>query len=73
MSWKGWSPAPLPGSFMLISILGFLISVILILPKSLNWGIAFAIVFVMMFIASLISIAKSQVQIDDFTGRVRKR
>ena len=67
MSWKGWSPAPLPGSFMLISILGFFISSILIFPKSFNWGIAFIIVFIMMFIASILSMAKSQVQIDDLS------
>lgn len=47
--------APLPGSFMIMSILGFLISVIIVYKYSPPFGFSFATVFVLMFIASVIS------------------
>lgn len=52
---------PLPQSFFLTSILGFLIASILTLSGriSLSWGFAFCLVFVMMFIASFVSITPS--------------
>ena len=46
---------PLSGSFMLTAILGFLISVIWVYPNAPSWGFAFMIVFVIMFVASVIS------------------
>ncbi len=49
--------APLSGGFMLASMLGFAISVVWVYPQSLTWGIAFMIVFVAMFISSIISLA----------------
>ena len=48
--------APLPGSFMLASMLGFAISLIWVYPQSVSFGIAFMIVFGAMFIASVISL-----------------
>lgn len=47
--------APLNSSFMLIAILGFLISVVWVKGISTEWSIAFALVFGLMFIASVIS------------------
>ncbi|MCK4521934.1 MAG: hypothetical protein KAU20_05135 [Nanoarchaeota archaeon] len=47
--------APLHGSFMLTAILGFLISVIWVYPKNRSYGFAFGLIFVLMFIASIIS------------------
>ena len=47
--------APLNSSFMLTSILGFLISVVWVYPQSNSFGVAFALVFVLMFFASVIS------------------
>ncbi len=47
--------APLKGSFMIISIVGFVISAIWVYKKDPTWGFAFCVVFVMMFIASIIS------------------
>lgn len=47
--------APLNGSFMVTSILGILISVIWVYPRSSSFGAAFTVVFVLMFISSLIS------------------
>lgn len=55
MVWKGWRPAPLSSSFMLIAIIGLLISGYWVYPKSLDWGITFMILFTCMFIASLLS------------------
>ncbi len=56
-----WHAVPLKGSFMVISILGFLISAYLVYTKSFNFGIAFMIVFAAMFIASMISTTKAPV------------
>jgi|TARA_B100002003_G_C14063993_1_gene512107 uncharacterized protein (DUF58 family) len=50
-----YNVAPLSSSFMLTAILGFLISVIWVYPQSNPYGVAFALVFALMFIASIIS------------------
>tara|TARA_B100000315_G_scaffold119189_1_gene109223 strand:+ start:2230 stop:2415 length:186 start_codon:yes stop_codon:yes gene_type:complete len=47
--------APLKSSFMIISIIGFLLSIYLVSNIWPQMGFAFAVVFVLMFIASLIS------------------
>ena len=62
MAWKGWKPAPLPASFMLTAIIGFFVSALWVFPQSLNWGITFLIFFTIMFIASVISMAKAPAQ-----------
>ena len=49
---------PLKGSFMIISIVGFLFSVN-VYSTYPSYGFAFMIVFTMMFVASLISMAKA--------------
>ncbi|MFT4297600.1 MAG: hypothetical protein ACMXX5_00225 [Candidatus Woesearchaeota archaeon] len=57
---------PLSSSFMLTSILGFLTSVFFIptldpvqFPNRLDYAFAFGLVFILMFIASLISMSYS--------------
>lgn len=59
---------PLPRTFMLFSILGFLIVTIFtfnpfserpLITIPLSWGFAFDLVFIMMFIASVLSITPS--------------
>ena len=52
------SSLPLPQSFFVTSILGFIISATLMIYGRISetWGFAFCMVFVMMFIASFISI-----------------
>ena len=61
--------APLKGSFMIVSIVGFIISVVWVYKTSPTWGFAFMIVFGMMFIASMISMTYGPVgeelQIDE--------
>jgi hypothetical protein len=56
---KRWPAVPLKGSFMVFAILGFLISIYLITNTA--WRLAFMIVFVVMFIASLVSMSKAPV------------
>lgn len=47
--------APLTGGFMVTSMVGFIISAIYVFPRSRTWGFTFSIFFVLMFIASMIS------------------
>ena len=47
--------APLSSGYMLTSMFGFIASLIVIMPMSTQWGFAFAFIFALMFIASLIS------------------
>jgi hypothetical protein len=50
---------PLNSTFMLTSIIGFMVSAFYVpsidFPNAIDFAVAFSIVFVMMFIASLIS------------------
>jgi len=59
-----WTAAPLPGSFMVLSLLGLIISAFYLFPLSYNWGIAFLILFVLMFVAALISMVESSAEIE---------
>ena len=52
--------APLSAGFMLTSIIGFLVSIWLIMDLSATWGFTFAFFFVLMFIASFISMSKAE-------------
>lgn len=54
-----WHAAPLKGSFMVLSILGFFISAYLVYPRSFSYGLAFMFVFAAMFVASLVSMTKA--------------
>ena len=54
---KKWHAVPLKGSFMILSVLGFLITAYL-RPINMNFSIAFMVVFIAMFIASLVSMSK---------------
>jgi len=56
-----WHAAPLKGSFMASAMLGFFISAYYVYPKTYNFGIAFMIIFGLMFIAALISMTKAPV------------
>ena len=54
--------APLPGSFMLASMLGFAISLVWVWPNSKPFGFTFMLVFVAMFIASLVSLRNAPIE-----------
>lgn len=47
--------APLSSGYMLISMFGFIVSLLVIMQYSRPWGLTFALMFGMMFIASMIS------------------
>jgi hypothetical protein len=53
-----YQAAPLPGAFMLISMLGFLVVTIYSVYGRINptWGFTLDLIFVIMFIASVLSI-----------------
>ena len=55
----GFRAAPLSAGFMVTSILGFLISVVYIRTFSLTWAFTFGLVFITMFIASMISMSRA--------------
>ncbi len=60
---KKWHAAPLKASFMAVSLLGFFITVYYIFDlMGQNWGLAFLIFFVLMFIASLVSMTKAPIR-----------
>ncbi|MBS3140148.1 hypothetical protein J4479_04025 [Candidatus Woesearchaeota archaeon] len=54
-----WHAAPLKGSFMILAIVGFLVSAYLFTNPA--WRLAFLIVFAAMFVASIISMTKADV------------
>jgi len=59
-----WKVAPLKSSFMLMSMLGFLIITVYTAYGSIStdWGFAMGFVFSMMFIASLISMTNATIE-----------
>ncbi len=63
--------APLKASFMFTSMVGFVVSVLLVRKWDPNWAFAFAALFVLMFIASLISISHSAPD-SELAPRVKK-
>jgi len=60
--WKHWQAAPLPASFMLTAIIGFVISAFWVYPRDLNWGFTFLLFFTIMFIASVMSTTHASVK-----------
>ena len=60
--WKHWQAAPLPASFMLTAIIGFIISALWVYPRDLNWGFTFLLFFTIMFIASVVSTTHASVR-----------
>lgn len=56
--------APLSAGFMLTSILGFMISIWFVMDLSKTWGFTFTFFFIIMFLASLISMTKANPRTD---------
>ena len=56
-----WHAVPLKGSFMATAMLGFFISAYFVYPNNFNYGVAFMIIFAMMFIAAIISMTKAPI------------
>jgi low temperature requirement protein LtrA len=60
---------PLSSSFMLTSMIGFLLSAFWIYEASKTWGITFMLFFGAMFVASVISMTYSPIDFDERRGR----
>ena len=58
---KKWHAVPLKSSFMIFAILGFLITAYL-QPINFNFSVAFMVIFIAMFIASLVSMSKVPIE-----------
>ena len=58
--------APLSAGFMIVSMLGFFFTVLAIYPLDPSWGFAFALIFVLMFVASVISMTNAPVNDPQF-------
>lgn len=55
-----FKPAPLPHEWMLVGIIGFFVSLLLVYPSmSRQWGAAFMAFFIVVFIASLVSMTNA--------------
>lgn len=52
---------PLSGTFLITAIIGFIISAYFIYDLSEAWGFTFCLFFVLMFIASMISLTKAAI------------
>ena len=59
---KEFNVAPLSGGFMLTSLVGIIISFRIIEPKSPPWGFTFLLFFVLMLVASMISMTYAPVE-----------
>jgi len=59
MKKKKFQFAPLNSAFMATSMLGTVISIMYVLPNSFDWGVAFTLIFVVMFVASIISMSSA--------------
>ncbi len=68
--------APLPDSFFLMSIIGLFVSVIYVIPRSQDFGVAFTIVFGAMFIASMVSLtyapARALIRLEEYEMNHKK-
>ena len=53
---------PLTSGFMLTSIIGFFVSAFFVVQIDLSWGFTFSLFFVIMFIASVISMSKIEAE-----------
>jgi hypothetical protein len=57
----GWKAQPANAGFLVMSIIGFLVSGYLIFPLYIQFGFAFMVVFALMFSASVISMVKASI------------
>ena len=52
--------APLSSAFLATSIIGFLVSALYISSFSRTWSFTFGVVFVLMFVASMVSMVRAE-------------
>ena len=69
--------APLSSGFMLASIIGFIVSLLYIWGLSPSFGFAFAAIFAVMFVASIVSMTKAPIEdelaLDHHAGKSGKK
>ena len=53
---------PLTGSFMLTSIVGFMVSALFVMKLSQTWGFTFCVFFVIMFVSSVVSLSNMEAE-----------
>jgi len=70
---KKFNIVPLSGGYMVTSIVGFLISVFYIYPKNNPWGFTFSLFFMLMFVASMISMTYAPGEWPTLRSGQRKR
>lgn len=68
-----YKAAPLSGSFMMTSMVGFLVSAIYVFPRSMAWGFTLGIFFTIMFVASIISMTYAPVEAELSIDRRRPK
>lgn len=51
---------PLPVSFMLVSMIGFLVSSLIIWKYSMTWGFTLSMIFIIWFLASVYNFAYAE-------------
>jgi hypothetical protein len=71
--WNQWQAVSLKSSFSIAAILGFFISIYFIYPISSNFGIASMFVFVLMFIATLVSMEKAPIKNGKTKNNTKKK
>jgi uncharacterized membrane protein len=54
--------APLSGSLMMVSILGFLVSIMWLWKLSMNWAFSIGFLSIIIFIATMISVTNAPVE-----------
>ncbi len=59
---KELNVVPLSSGFMLTAIVGFIISIMYVYPRNSTWGFTFVLFFILMFVASLISMTYAPVE-----------
>jgi hypothetical protein len=57
--------APLPHEWMIVSIIGFFVSLLMVWDINMKWGAAFMLFFVLMFIASIVSMSNATTDPED--------
>ena len=57
--------APLPHEWMIVSIIGFFISLLMIWDINMKWGAAFMLLFIIMFVASIVSMTNASTDQED--------
>jgi len=56
---EGFVAAPLPHEWMIAGIIGFFIALLEVYPRSMKWGAAFMLFFILIFTASVISMTRA--------------